>query len=263
MGIGFYMFLLHLIVIKWNILGNGKKQKDSGDAPTNDGIFSLVRNSRCFLAMLIALFFVLWALPVGAERAYGKFLFAFATDSELHFSAQSASDLMIVFWSTFTAGRALAAVLSNWMSQFYLLTLELTIGVASTVLLSIMGHNEGMVTWICTAVFAATLSPIYPGALSWTNEFFPMSSMMTGLAYVGTAAGAIAFSWLSGYMFQVFGPRSLMLFMLGYSSLALTLVILIYVITLLNPFILKDFDEERTDLELQEPLHVLKEEVEP
>ncbi len=181
---------------------------------------------------IILLLYLFFALPIGAERAYGKFVFAFAVETE-SMSRQSGTTLESVFWLAFTAGRGLATLVSGWIRPATLVLGELAINTVSAAVLSFFVLRSPLVLWIFTALFAMSLSPLFPGALAWANVSINMTAMATGVAFIATAGGAFAFSWLSGYLFQYHGEMSLMYLMLGYT---VTAVMLFLVLLLLKRF---------------------------
>ena len=247
------LYIVHCVVVR-----NTKEDTSADDADNKDkeqSTMAIIRQNKVVAILLLGLFALLWAFPVGEERAIGKFIFAFATESELQFAPKKASDLVMVFWATFTSGRALAAVLSRWLAPLQLLSIELSLGILSSAVLAFCGHNQPIPFWIFTAVFAATLSPIFPAAMTWTNLHIPMTAVLTSFAFIATAAGAVSFSYLSGSLFQRTGPRSLMHLSLAYAIISSVLVIVIFLI--LRFFPLKkggDGDEE-------EPMEGEKEEM--
>lgn len=245
-SIGLVFVMIHCVVTKYKYFQLKPLQSDSSQDPS--GAWSCIKQHKVVSTALFVMFFLLWGLPVGAERAYGKFLFAFSTDSELSFGPKTATDLVMVFWITFTAGRALASFMSLWLEPFRLLVLELIVSLASTTTLSICAHNQEIALWVCTAFFAASLSPICPGSLAWSNIYIPMTPVLTSIAFIATAAGSIAFSWISGYLFEYHGPRSLMFFMLAYSLSAMSLVFCIYSLNRSRPIIKRDRVEESCEM---------------
>ena len=63
-------------------------------------------NGRFFYGLVLFIFLFLYCIQaVGGERAYGKFLFTFAIDSELRFTKRNAAILNSLFWAFLVGGR--------------------------------------------------------------------------------------------------------------------------------------------------------------
>ena len=175
------------------------------------------------IAIFLPMLFVFWSLPVGAERAYGKFLFSFAVDSNIHMVPRMATILETVFWASFTASRGIATLASRWVSPAHLLICVLTIKIVSACLLAAFADTNQIVLWVGSSTFGASVSPIFPASLLWVNLYLEMDAMMNAFAFVASAFGAMVFSWLSGYLFEYHGPPYLMYFMVCYAILVTAL----------------------------------------
>ena len=63
-------------------------------------------NGHFFYGLVLFLFLFLYFIQaIGGERAYGKFLFTFAIDSELKFTKRNAAILNSLFWAFLVGGR--------------------------------------------------------------------------------------------------------------------------------------------------------------
>ncbi len=196
--------------------------KDMADTkrPTKSLLAGKPVKEKLQILLLIFLLCIFWGLPIGAERAYGKFLYAFSLESDLRFSVDAGTSLVLLFWASFTAGRGLATLFSKWLAPWQLLLIELGISTVSMLTLSVVGHQHHIVLWICSATFGASLSPIFPGCITWANNHITMTPMMTALAFISASVGAMAFSWMAGYLFEYHGPMTLMYLLLGYALTA-------------------------------------------
>ena len=204
------------------------------DGAMSKGTLHWIRQNKCVASTLLILFFILWALPTGMERAYGKFIFAYAMESDLKFSLKGASYLVMVFWVTFICGRLLSSLMSHWLSPLRLLLLELSLGIISSAVLVASANTQPILLWVCTAIFAAALSPVCPGAFCWANVHIPMTPILTSFGFISGAAGAISFSYIQGYLFEHTSPDSLMYLSLAYAGFSFILCIIIYLIMRLS-----------------------------
>ena len=154
---------------------------------------------------------------VGAERAYGKFIFAYSTEGPPKMSIKDGTILETLFWATFTAGRGVAIIISKFCPPLLMLVVDLVLNVLAGAMLASLAGSSKTVLWISNCVFGSVLSPLFPASLAWAHFYVKMTAMMTALAFIASAAGAFIFSWLSGYLFEYSGKQSLMYIILGYA----------------------------------------------
>ena len=171
------------------------------------------------LAILAALF-LFFTLPVGAERSFGRFLYAFAVEGAPRLPPAAATALESVFWTSFTVGRGTATVLARWVPAAPLLALELSLTLSAAVALLAGANTHPALLWGGTAAFGAGLAPLFPTAIVWANAYVDMAGMMTSVAFVAAATGAFVFSWLAGYLFQYAGPSSVLTFAVVFAVIA-------------------------------------------
>lgn len=179
-------------------------------------------NKRLGYAVL-ALAFVIFMLPIGMERAYGKFLFSLGVTGRLQMSPADGTLLESAFWMSFTAGRMLVTLAATRVSQILLILTELSVNVAATAALAAYGQASGPLLAVLSGLFAASLAPLAPTMLSWLNLYIEVTAMLTCMAFFASACGAFVYSWMAGYLFQYKGPDSLLYFMLA-SSCACAMV---------------------------------------
>lgn len=183
---------------------------------------------RFSLIFLFALLMLAFALPVGAERAYGKFLFSFSVESSLKMAPKTATSLESVFWASFTAGRGIATLVSKWTPPHILLACEIVIKIISAFLLAFLADTYPEILWVMSGFLGATISPIFPACIVWVNLHIKMTAWMNAFAFISTAMGAFAFSWIAGYLFEYKGPMYLMYLMLCYSLVTAVVYTLLY-----------------------------------
>ena len=106
------------------------------------------KNYGAFMLLVLCLYYVHAA---GSEHAYGKYLFSFAVESEVHFSKDEAAMLSSTFWVMFTVGRALGTVAAHWISTTKMLVVEISLCLVSSCALALWGHNTPWILW--TSIF--------------------------------------------------------------------------------------------------------------
>ena len=138
-------------------------------------------------------------ISIGEERAFGKFLFSFSVESTLSFSPEKAAILDSVFWASFTAGRGVATVAALFLRPVIVINICAILNLTSIIILAISGSVYPLVTWIGSGVFGASMSPLFPVAMSWMNSDVGFSSAAASISFIGTALGAFLFSWIAGW----------------------------------------------------------------
>ena len=196
-------------------------------------LLKLVSPSSCtdghpvFGTIFFILFAVLFIHIVGGERAMSKFLYSFATESSHKFSPSDASDITSAFWSAFTAGRAVNMVAAVFCPPTILFIIELIFNILNGIILAIWAATNVTVLWVFTCSYGLFLSPLFPTALVWANQYVQMTAMGVAVGYVGSAVGGMIYQWLTGYLFEYHGPVTLMYVLFGCSvNLAVIFVVL-------------------------------------
>jgi FHS family Na+ dependent glucose MFS transporter 1 len=201
---------------------------------------SCIKGDQVVGILIIVFLFFFWGMPIGAERAYGKFIlrysnhtshafsysgkfiFVYAVKGPLHMAKSTGTILETVFWVTFTGGRFGAIILSKFISPTKMLMGDFVITIIATSLLVSLQGNA-YILWICTGVFASMISPVFPASIAWANLYIDMTPMATSIAFISSATCDLAYSWISGTLMEYKGPPSLMYFMLTYALISSTL----------------------------------------
>ena len=170
-----------------------------------------------------------WIFPTGAERMYGRFIYAYAIEGPHELSTDDGTIIETLFWATFTGTRLLNILVSYWVPASILISGSLLLSVGVTIVLAFFSQDQAIVLWIFNCLFGVVLAPILPASIAWADRYITMTAMMTALAFIASAAGAFIFSWLSGSLYESAGPPSLMHLLVVYSFLC-TLVFAVLLI---------------------------------
>ena len=184
-------------------------------------------DTRLGFAVLVLAFFI-FMLPVGMERAYGKFIFSLSVTGPLKLSPADGTMLESTFWASFTAGRLLATIAATRVNLNLLVVIELSINVVATLALVAYGQATGLHLAIFSALFASAMAPLNPTILSWLNLYIEVTAMITCMAFISSACGAFVYSWMAGYLFQYHGPDALLYFMLASTCACVMIFVPLY-----------------------------------
>lgn len=184
-----------------------------------------------FGVLFFVLLFFFYMSIVGGERAYGKFIYSYATDGELKLSSDDASVLNSLFWICFTCGRGVSIVAAKFIHPKLLLGVELVFNVVSCVVLAVWGGSVAEVLWVFTGVLGFFLSPVFAAGMAFANQYITMTGSAVALVFVGSSAGGMVYQYVTGYLFENHGPHSLMYVMVGYAfSLSVVYVLMVVLV---------------------------------
>ncbi len=192
---------------------------------------SCTGGKTAFGLKFFTLVFIYYANVVGGERAYGKFIFAYAVEGAPQFSTDQATVLNSIFWIGFTSGRGLSGIAAIWAPPLVLVSIELAVNVICGIVLTLWGLTVPNVLWVFTGILGLFLSPAFPSCLAWCNMYVEMKGLALTVVYIGASCGAFIYQWLSGYLFEYHGPSTLMYVMLGYAlTLTSTFILMVVVV---------------------------------
>ncbi|XP_024275673.1 sodium-dependent glucose transporter 1 isoform X1 [Oncorhynchus tshawytscha] len=165
-----------------------------GRAQTPSGKHLVSKHHNALIAMLFVFFF--WY--VGAEVAYGSFIFTYAKDY-IHMDEAQAAGLNSLFWGTFAAGRGLAIFFVSCMHPGTMILLSLVGCTLSSLFLTLFSTNR-VALWICTGVYGASMSTTFPSGISWVEQYTTVTGSSAAVFVVGAALGEMVLPALMGFL---------------------------------------------------------------
>jgi len=179
-------------------------------------------DGRALLVALISFFFFLY---VGAEVSFGGWIYTYVIALELGDVAGAAS-LTSAFWGALTVGRLLGIPVAVRYSPRTILIADLLGCLLSIgVILLLPSSYPGI--WVGTIGIGMFMASIFPITLAFAGRRIAVSGAIMRWFFVGTGAGGMSLPWLSGLLFEVLGPRSVMFAIL--LDLTLALVVFLYI----------------------------------
>ena len=162
------------------------------------------------LVFLIALFLFLY---VGAEVGFGGWIFTYATVLKIS-TATVAAYLTSGFWAALTLGRILAVPVARRFSYSSILFVDLAGCLASVAIMLLFPSSLGaLITGACgLGLFMAS---IFPTLLSFADKQLHLTGQMTGGFITGASLGAMLVPLVIGQLFELIGPRVVLLFDAG------------------------------------------------
>ncbi|XP_034018342.1 sodium-dependent glucose transporter 1 [Thalassophryne amazonica] len=177
--IGSFLFLTAFIffILYMRISGSRDKSRASSGKPL------VVK----YHALLVVLQFFFYFAYVGAEVAYGSFIFTYAKDYA-HMKEHQAAGLNSFFWAVFAAFRGLAIFCATCMYPGTMIVLSLIGSVVSSLVLCLFSWHT-VALWLGTGLYGASMATTFPSGISWVEQYATVTGRMAAIFVVGAALG--------------------------------------------------------------------------
>lgn len=166
--------------------------------------------ARHHIALIVLLFFFFFAY-VGAEVAYGSFIFIFAKDYA-HMPQVQAAGLNSLFWATFAACRGLAIFFATCIYPGTMILLSLVGSTVSSLLLCLFSR-ERTALWLFTSLYGASMATIFPSGISWVEQYTTVTGRVAATFVVGAALGEMVLPALVGFLLGKFHDQPLLMYL--------------------------------------------------
>ena len=163
-------------------------------------------NTNSILILALSFFFF---LHVGAELAFGNWVYSYALATQLG-STITAAYLTSAFWAAITIGRLLAIPIAMRVKPAAMLIGSLIGGVFSILVILIWPGSQ-IAIWISAIGLGLSIATLYPSSLTFAGDSMTLTGRITGYMLVGGSLGGMALPWLIGQLFQPVGPQSAMI----------------------------------------------------
>ncbi|XP_062857112.1 sodium-dependent glucose transporter 1 isoform X2 [Trichomycterus rosablanca] len=192
MIIGVFILLISFIFFVLYSQSSSSSNQSSASTPEKPAFCS--KHHRALISFL-ALFFFFY---VGAEVAYGSFIFNYAKDYAKLDEPHSAG-LNSVFWGSFAAFRGLAIFFATCVYPGTIISVSLVCSLVSSLLLVLFNSHQ-LALWSCTALYGASMSAIFPSGISWVEQYTTVSSRSAAAFVVGAALGEMVLPATLGFL---------------------------------------------------------------
>ncbi|KAK9531174.1 hypothetical protein VZT92_010616 [Zoarces viviparus] len=201
--IGSYIFLISFLffILYCRCSASRDKAKASSGKPR------VAKHHIALIALLCCFFF----FYVGAEVAYGSFIFIFAKDYA-HMPQSQAAGLNSLFWAAFAACRGLAIFFAACMHPATMILLSLVGSTVSSLLLCLFS-KEKVALWVCTGLYGASMATIFPSGISWVEQYTTVTGRTAAAFVVGAALGEMVLPALVGFLLGKFHDQPLLMYL--------------------------------------------------
>jgi FHS family Na+ dependent glucose MFS transporter 1 len=195
------LLLLPVAILVWRAISPHALHHEAGAAPQLPVDWPLV--------ILFMLFFLTF---VGAEGAYGGWIYSYAVATGIAAPAVAAY-MTSTYWGALTLSRLVSIPLSMRFRPRTLLIVDL-VGSLIALGLAVLGGSSPTIIWLATILFGASVATFFPLSMSFAGEVVTVTGQFTSLMFVGASLGGMLIPWLIGQFFESSGPGSAMWIML-------------------------------------------------
>lgn len=185
-------FILFLSLAFFILYSCGTPSKDRSQSASGA---PLVAKRHNVLICLLAIFFFWY---VGAEVAYGSFIFTYAKDYA-NMTQDESAGLNSLFWGTFAATRGLAIFFAACLYPGTMILLSLVGCTVSSFLLTRF-HKNRLALWSCTALYGASMATTFPSGISWVEQYTTLTGRSASVFVVGAALGEMVLPAVLGFL---------------------------------------------------------------
>ncbi|XP_036438418.1 sodium-dependent glucose transporter 1 isoform X2 [Colossoma macropomum] len=171
-----------------------RSSASSNQASSSSGKQLVAKHHKALIVLLSIFFF--WY--VGAEVAYGSFIFNYAKDY-VGMEQPHAAGLNSLFWGSFAACRGLAIVFAACVYPGTMIMLSLIGCTVSSVLLVLYSRHK-VALWSCTALYGASMATTFPSGISWVEQYTEVTAKSAAAFVVGAALGEMVLPASLGFL---------------------------------------------------------------
>uniref|UniRef100_UPI00398E8E8A sodium-dependent glucose transporter 1 isoform X2 n=1 Tax=Pristiophorus japonicus TaxID=55135 RepID=UPI00398E8E8A len=149
-----------------------------------------------YAIMFLLFFFFFWY--VGAEVAYGSYIFTYAKDFA-HMNENQAAGLNSLFWGTFATARGIAIFCAACLHPGTMILLSL-IGCTISSLFLTLYNTTHISLWVGTGIYGASMATTFPSGISWVKQYTSTTGKSAALFVFGAAVGEMVVPALVGFL---------------------------------------------------------------
>jgi FHS family Na+ dependent glucose MFS transporter 1 len=166
-----------------------------------------IPHSMVLMAALFLFFYV------GAEIAFGGWVYTYAVELKLAKAAQAAY-LTSGFWLAFTMGRLLSVPMATRFTPQQIITVAL-LGCVFFMGLVFVFANSIEVLWLAVLGTGFCMAPVYPSGYTLAVQGLKLTAWASSIILLGDCFGAMILPWLVGQVLEAAGPRAMVYLVFG------------------------------------------------
>lgn len=159
------------------------------------------------LILLLSVFFLCY---VGAEVAYGSYIFTYA-NTYIGMKENEAAGLNSVFWGAFAACRGLAICFATCSYPGSMILWSIVGTTVSSLFLALF-NTHTITLWLGSAVYGASMATVFPSGISWIEQYTTIDGKSASLFVMGAALGEMCVPAAVGYLQGHFPARPVLMY---------------------------------------------------
>lgn len=167
----------------------------------------------------VVLIALLLALYVGAEVAFGGWIYSYALAQGLG-SAASAAYLTSAFWGGLTFGRLLSLPVAARVRPRWIILVDL-LGCILSLAVMLIWSGSVVALWVGSLGLGVSMASVFPTAITLAERRVRITGQVTAWLLVGASIGGMLLPWMIGQLFESVGPAVTMTAILADLVLAL------------------------------------------
>ncbi|XP_078614156.1 sodium-dependent glucose transporter 1-like [Branchiostoma floridae x Branchiostoma japonicum] len=163
---------------------------------------------------LLGLLFLYYTFLKLNRNAFTQYMVSYMVETNM-FSKADANVVYSTFWISYASMRWVSIAAAAWVPVHIMLSVEITGLFISSIVLAVWGATNKTVFWAFTCILGLSVAPIFPGGTAWANRYLDASSIVFAICLIGASVGGTVSNYLTGYLFEYVGPRSMLYFFMG------------------------------------------------
>ncbi|XP_078573621.1 sodium-dependent glucose transporter 1-like [Branchiostoma floridae x Branchiostoma japonicum] len=197
---------------------------------------------------IMCILFVLYQYKeLSNQNAFTQYMVSYMVETNM-FSKPDASVVYSTYFISYASMRWVSIAAAAWVPVHIMLSVEITGVFISGIVLAVWGATNKTVFWVFTCILGISVSPIFPGGTAWANKNLDASSIVFAFCVIGASVGGTATNYLTGYLFEYVGPRSMLYYFMG-CGCALLPTFVVMQITVSSRFAAKPSARQELELE--------------
>ena len=169
-------------------------------------------NKKCVQYTIMFIFAVFFAIYVGSEVSYGGYVTTYCINY-LNTENSIGRYMSSVFWLGLSIGRLSAVFISNKITTFQMMVIDITGVIVGNFLLIIFSKMVTM-TYIASFIYGFGMSSLFPCAFLYGDETIAVTGKFASAMVFGASVGEFVIPTLLGNMMHHIGDRIFEIFML-------------------------------------------------
>jgi len=212
-AICFFIALGHLIIFIYEIVRQNRSELDVDERDSSSISRRIDEKTKFYsprscgygsfhYGLLMSTFWIIYMFFLsGNDQTFGKFFFSYLKSPQFSISNAGATWGMILFWSSYSLGRLICALITSFYSVHYVLNglwicgliLALTWGLFVWVI-----QLKSQTLFILGSLTGLVFSPTFPLSFAYLNQRLNVNPFLLGFILCGGSLGAILFQSLGG-----------------------------------------------------------------